>query len=188
MYPSVEDSGRIVQRYHAFQIDGEARLLRKIIAIDCMYVISAVRSPGCTSQPLICIGFRGQIPGVRVRVNDAGCRDANMRIDVIAIVEIRLKKGTSKVAGRHDYPGLRIDLVDVVLGCGNEKILNGITQSIDKGLRIDLLGITLIVTGEVRLEEESKLRVPNHCRVHVVIVLIARAGVVATPGDRICAG
>ena len=49
-----------------------------------------------------------------------------MRIDIVTVAEIRLKEWSSQVSRSHDNSSLCIDLVDVVLGGSNEKILNAV--------------------------------------------------------------
>jgi hypothetical protein len=88
MDPSIEDLDRVVQHYHALQIDRKIGLLRKVIAIDSVNVASAFWPPGWATQALINIGFQGKIPRVCVRINHTGCCDTNVRIDIVAVTEI----------------------------------------------------------------------------------------------------
>ena len=93
--PSVEDSDRIVQRNHAFQVDRKVGLLGKVIAVDSMNVVSAVWSSRGPGQALISISLRGEIPCVGIRIDHTSCCNTNMRINVIAVAEIRLKERSS---------------------------------------------------------------------------------------------
>lgn len=126
MDPSIKDPNWVVQRYHALQIDGNIGLLRKIVAIDRVNIVSAVWPPGWATQALINVGFGGKIPSVGVRISHTGCCDTNVWVDIVAVAEIRLKEWSSQVSRRHGNSSLCIDLVDVVLGGSNEKILNAV--------------------------------------------------------------
>jgi hypothetical protein len=126
MDPSIKDPDWVVQRFHALRINEKFRLLRKIVAIDSVNIVSAVWSPSWATQALINVGFASKIPSVSVRINHTGCCDTNVRIDIVAVAEIRLEEWSSQVSRHHDNSSLRIDLVDIALGGSNEKILNAV--------------------------------------------------------------
>lgn len=99
-------------------------------------------------------------------------RDADQWTDVGTGNDIRGQERNVQIPRCNDFPGLCINLVNIILSSSDEDILYAIVERVYQRLRVDLLQSVLVVSWKRRCPELTELRAPHNRGIQIMITEI----------------